>query len=452
MLIAAVSVFAVSAVVCVHRIYVLQRDGLLTHLAIVAAAVAAGAIIGLISRIFRPEPMGQADPLPVIDPRAVVELANDAIISVDSSGRIIAFNPAAEDTFGYDADEIVGEPLAVLLPESVRAEHGANMAAFAAAGEDSRPMGARAPIAGRRRDGSLFPCEASISCLQTGDGPLFTAILRDVTERVKAEGDLRAAKLEAELSNRAKSDFLAAMSHELRTPLNAVLGFSQLLAMDLADGRLGPQYGEYVGGIIGGGNRLLASVNDILDMADFQVGRAALRDKPMDLTSTVKRVIRHNRDAAAAAGVSLGVDLPPAPAWLRADPGRIEQLLNNLVGNAVKFNARGGSASIEIHGADDGGVVLAVADDGIGMDEAQQSVALSEFGQGDQSLSRRYEGAGLGLPLAVRIAQAHGAELKIRSAMGSGTTVSVIFPADRVLAEPPEQGACGATSPLTGAR
>lgn len=439
LMIAAAAVFAAGAVEGLRRVYVLGDDGFATSLAAVIAAAAAGVLAGLALRGTRPEPAGPVEPVPAIDPRAVVELANDAIVSVDGGGRIIAFNPAAEDTFGYDVDEIIGKPLAVLLPESARAGHGAHMAAFAAAGEDSRPMGARAPIAGRRRDGSLFPCEASISCLRTGDGPLFTAIVRDVTERAKAEDALRAAKRAAELSDRAKSDFLAAMSHELRTPLNAVLGFSQLLEMDLADGRLAAEYGDYVHGIIGGGNRLLASVNDILDIADFHAGRTALRDQTVDLTLVAKAVIRRNRDAAAGAGVSLADDLPPAPVLLRGDAGRIEQLLNNLVGNAIKFNKPGGRAAIEAHRADGGGAVIAVADDGIGMDETQHAAALAEFGQGDRSLARRYEGAGLGLPLALRIAQAHGATLDIQSAPGAGTTVFVTFPADRVV--PPGAGA-----------
>ena len=264
-----------------------------------------------------------------------------------------------------------------------------------------------------------------------GGGALAT--YDDVTGSYSAERQLRIAKEEAELASRAKSDFLANVSHELRTPLNAIIGFSEIIK-DQLFGPMGNQrYSEYAIDIHDSGTHLLSLINDILDLSKIEAGKFELHEEPLDLERVTKSCFRIMRDRAEEAGVLLEHRFPAQLPRLKADPRAVKQILLNLLSNAVKFTDPGGRVLVYSSINQDGGMVLHVEDTGIGIAEADIAKAMAPFGQVDSSLSRKYEGTGLGLPLTRHLVDLHEGELTLASNMGQGTHVSIHFPRLRVL-------------------
>ncbi len=256
---------------------------------------------------------------------------------------------------------------------------------------------------------------------------------RDISERVRAERNLRDAKAEAEAANLAKSQFLANMSHELRTPLNAILGFSEMLERGTA-GVLDPRQQEYVGYVRQSGAHLLDIINEILDLAKIDAGKFDLdEDEGIDAGSLAETCLSFVAERAAAGGLSLSVEIKDEVPPLIADSTRLKQILLNLLGNAVKFTDPGGAVVLAVRRAADGGVEFEVRDTGLGMTTAEITIAGEPFGQVDCGLARRREGTGLGLPLARRLTELHGGAFSIASDKGLGTRVVVALPASRVL-------------------
>jgi protein-histidine pros-kinase len=199
----------------------------------------------------------------------ILDIADDAIIAIDSRQRIILFNQGAERIFGYPASEVLGQPLDLLLPERFGAAHRRRVAEFADSHTTSRRMGERHDIYGRRKDGSEFPAEASISKLDLSGEMTFTVILRDITARKRFEQELQQKNLALERAMMAKDRFLASMSHELRTPLNAIIGFTGTLLMRLP-GPLTTDQEHQLQIVQTSGHHLLALINDLLDLAKIE--------------------------------------------------------------------------------------------------------------------------------------------------------------------------------------
>lgn len=251
--------------------------------------------------------------------------------------------------------------------------------------------------------------------------------------RMKVENQsLTSGLAELQQANRVKSQFLANMSHELRTPLNAIIGFSEIIG----DEFLGPvgvrQYREYAKDIHTSGQHLLSIINDVLDLSKLDADRLELDDDELDVGHLIQGARRFVAQRAHDAGVTLSITLAPDFPTLIADEVRLKQILLNLLSNAVKFTPRGGTITVTGARLQSGGAAIAVADTGIGMSAAEIALAMTPFRQVENALTRKYEGTGLGLPIAEGLMRLHGGQITIDSSPGAGTTVSVIFPPERV--------------------
>jgi PAS domain S-box-containing protein len=282
----------------------------------------------------------------------------------------------------------------------------------------------------RRGDGSWI----KINERRTPDGSV-VGIHSDITGAKQREEDLLAAKIQAESSNRAKSEFLAMMSHELRTPLNAVLGFSDIMRQQMLGPIDNPQYIEYLNDIHGGASHLLEVINDILDIAKVEAAEMVLDEEVLDIRDIVDFCERAVAPAAKKGDIALVIAVPENMPTIRADIRKTRQVVLNLMSNAVKFTPAGGNVAVSAAVLPDGGIEIRVVDTGIGIAEADIAKALEPFGQVDSELSRKYEGTGLGLPLVKALMELHGGWFSLQSAEGAGTTASVCFPASRTVME-----------------
>jgi len=261
--------------------------------------------------------------------------------------------------------------------------------------------------------------------------------IRYMLRAARAFDDLRqnqerlvAARDAAEAANKAKSEFLANMSHELRTPLNAIIGFASIMQQSIR-GPIDPRYVDDAKIIADSGAHLLAIINDILDIAKAEAQSLDLSEDMVDIGETVRFSADMVADMAKSGEVacSCGVDDGLPGFW--GDAKKLRQVLINLLSNAIKFTPVGGSVTLSAGRETEGGVAIRIADTGIGIAPEHMSVALAPFGQVDGSLSRKYEGVGLGLPLSKRLVEMHGGVLEIDSELGRGTTITVRLPAKR---------------------
>ncbi|MFZ1990672.1 MAG: ATP-binding protein, partial [Alphaproteobacteria bacterium] len=265
--------------------------------------------------------------------------------------------------------------------------------------------------------------------LQSTIGELDNEIVR----RKETESELRIAKNEAERASHSKTQFLANMSHELRTPLNAIIGFAEMMFQEMLGSIGTPTYKTYAKDIMDSGQHLLAILNDILDMARIDAGRAELTESEVDLGSTISHVLRMFQEPTRTGGKVIQFREPDIPVSLFADERLIRQILINLVSNAVKFTGAEGRVEIRLEWPKDGGVDLVVADNGVGIPADKIAHVMERFGQVENALSRTRGGIGLGLPIVKALAELHGGTLAIESAQGKGTVVRVHLPEDRVL-------------------
>ena len=283
--------------------------------------------------------------------RELLEAAPDAIIEVDRDGRIVLLNAAAEQIFGYRREELLGEPVENLIPEGARGRHGAHRAAYWAH-PVTRPMGFGMILLARRRDGTEFPVEISLSPVKIDDGFRVTAIIRDVSAKQKAEEAIRKANQQLEEQNREldranqlKSEFLASMSHELRTPLHTIIGFTELLAEEL-EGPLNEKQKRFLSHVHQDSQHLLELINDILDLSKVEAGQMQLHPEAFDARTLINEAVNSIRQMADGRGVEVENRVRHETV-VKADRMRFREILNNLLSNAVKFTPEGGTVWVE---------------------------------------------------------------------------------------------------------
>jgi PAS domain S-box-containing protein len=352
----------------------------------------------------------------------VIDSAMDAMVSIDAAQRVVVFNRAAERMFGVPAGEVLGGPFDRFLPPAMRAGHAARMDRFAHAGSQRRLASDGEATMARRADGSTFPIEASISRSGEGDGVLFTAIIRDVSEVHRAR-DALLEKERAEQANAAKSAFLSKVSHELRTPLNAILGFADLMhSADPTDAR---RHAEL---IAQAGRRLLALVNDLLDLSRIEGGALALAPQPLAVPRALRQAAAVLQPEATRRGLALVLEPPPFGTVVQADPRALDQILLNLGSNALKFAPAGGVVRLSAAALDDGRIAIDVEDNGPGIPAERQGELFkpySRLGVPD----RQVPGTGLGLAISLQLARGMGGDIAVFSRAGAGTRMSLRLPA-----------------------
>lgn len=374
--------------------------------------------------------------------RELMEAAPDAIMQVDEAGKIVLLNRVAESMFGYAREELLGKPVEALIPEDLRAKHAEQRAGYNAR-PATRAMGAGLSLSGVRKDGTRFPVEISLSPSRSQPGLLVTAIIRDISERKRAEEQLRqlqetyireltAANRELELRNREveradrlKSEFLASMSHELRTPLHTVIGFSELLAEEL-DGPLNDRQKRSVDHIHRDGTHLLELLNDILDLSKIESGRLELRPEIFDLHAVVEEAMAGLRPLARAKNIILESILETGDA-IEADRLRLRQILVNLLSNAVKFTPAGGRVRVTASQRD-GLAEIEVADTGIGIPQEAHAAVFDKFYQIGETTKGVREGTGLGLAITKRLVEQHGGNIELDSEPGKGSRFTFTIP------------------------
>ena len=263
-----------------------------------------------------------------------------------------------------------------------------------------------------------------------------SALEKQGEEIVRLAGDLAVARDQAEDANRTKSMFLATMSHELRTPLNAIIGFAELIGGEMFGPVGNDSYREYANDIRESGQHLLGLINDILDLSKIESGSDELHEENIEISKVARSVQLLVSQRAQDDNVEFKTELADDLPMLCADKLKLKQILINLLSNAIKFTDTGGKVTLKAWSSVNSGYVFQVIDTGIGIALEDIPKALLPFQQIDNRLNRKYEGTGLGLPLSKALIEMHGGSLDLQSQVGVGTTVTVRFPAERVVRLP----------------
>lgn len=357
----------------------------------------------------------------------------DMIVSVDTKRRIIAFNNAAQQAFGYQPDEVLGQPVHMLY-----ADPGVGTGIHHHALTNGHYTG---EITNKRKDGTLFESYLSASVLRDSQGQVIgvMGISRDITERKQAEAALQASKEAAEAANRSKSEFLANVSHEIRTPMNGILGMAELAL----DTELNEEQREYLELVKASAEALLGVINDLLDFAKIESGKLVLDPREFALRANLHEAMKTLAVPAYHKGLELVFEVhPDVPDRLIGDIGRLRQIIVNLVGNAIKFTAEGevvfrialqqGANCQSLSPAGDTvntcALHVSVSDTGIGIPAAQQQAIFEPFVQADGSMTRRYGGTGLGLSITTQLVTLMGGHIWVESTVGTGSTFHFAVP------------------------
>lgn len=377
--------------------------------------------------------------------RDLLEAAPDAIFEVEQDGTIILLNAAAEGMFGYTRDELLGQLVEALIPDAARATHQQHRARFHQF-PSVRPMGAGLELLARRKDASTFPVEISLSPIRSAQGSRVIAIVRDITARKQSEEEINALhrqftatladtnrqleirNREVERANRLKSEFLASMSHELRTPLHTIIGFSDLLAEELK-GPLNESQKRFVEHIRNDSRHLLELISDTLDLSKIEAGRLTLHPEEFNAADALAGWVEKLRPLANNKRQTM-IETYNADLQVYADPLRLKEILYNLISNAIKFTADGGTICVEAQHAENG-TVFRVTDTGIGIAESEHEAIFDKFYQLGATTKGVREGTGLGLAITKSLVEMHGGQIRVHSQPGAGSVFEFTLPSQK---------------------
>ena len=366
----------------------------------------------------------------------MIASAMDAIITVDSDQRILVFNAAAEKMFRCSAQEVLGQSIDRFIPEQFRAEHRKHIRSFGDTNVTKRSMGALGSLSGFRADGHEFPIEASISQIEVKAQKLYTVILRDITERQRAAEERerllaaeQEARAEAEAANRAKDEFLALVSHELRTPLNSIVGWVDILLTnpDRDEAHLARALE-----VIKRNAALQARIiEDILDVSRIVVaGKLQLEIRPVELPTIIHAAIGAVQLTAAEKRIRIRQSLDRSVDPVLGDPYRLQQIVWNLLANAIKFTPDGGEVEVSLEQAGSNARIT-VRDTGEGIRPEFLPHIFDRFSQADSSGTRSYGGLGLGLAIVRHLVELHGGTVEAYSAgEKQGAVFTVTLPSE----------------------
>jgi two-component system sensor histidine kinase/response regulator len=351
--------------------------------------------------------------------RKLFEQSNDAVF-IHQAGRIIDVNQRACEMLGYGKEQFLAMEITDLYPQEGCTESSKKI---------NSPQGLNSiesilfETLFKRADGAVVPVEIS-SAIIDREHKIIQGIARDITERKRAEEELRKAKEEAETANRTKTEFLASMSHEIRTPMNAIIGMADLLL----ETKLTPEQQQYVQVFLSAGENLLKIINDIIDISKVEAGYVHLETIDFDLNEIIENVCEVMAVRAHEKGLELVASImPDVPIALLGDPTRLRQILVNLIGNAIKFTEKG-EVLIQIENREmkNGKVELlfSVRDTGIGIAQEKIGTIFDAFTQADSSITRKYGGTGLGLAISKQLAELMGGHMMVESTSGQGSTFS----------------------------
>ncbi|GLQ25659.1 ATP-binding protein [Sulfitobacter pacificus] len=362
----------------------------------------------------------------------VINTSLDGVIVSDDRGRIVEFSPAAEDIFGHRAADVIGHELGkIIVPDHLRAGHDKGMERMRQGGEKRVVGKGRVQLEAKRADGSIFPVELAIQSAVTEDGEIYIAFLRDITEQKAGEAELVDARDKAIAGEKSRSEFLATMSHEIRTPLNGLLGNLSLLR----DTTLTGKQDTYMRNMETSGRLLLSHVSDVLDITRYDSGKVSVNLEPMNVSDLLQDIIDSQSGMASTQETTLdwGWD-GPAQHWITSDSDRLQHVLMNLIGNAVKFTKRGRvSVTVSWHSDE---MTFEIEDTGAGIPEDLQDRIFDDFVTGNAAYDREVGGTGLGLSIARRFVDVLGGEILVASELGLGSTFRVVVPAKAAEATP----------------
>lgn len=360
--------------------------------------------------------------------KTVIGTSLDGVVVCDQDGKILEFSPAAEAIFGYSEAAVLGLDIgSVIVPDHLRAAHDAGIERVKMGGDKNVIGKGRVQLEAQHKDGRIFPAEIAIQTATTDEGEIFIAFLRDISRRVAAEVALVTARDKALASEKMKTEFLSTMSHEIRTPLNGLLGSMTLLG----DTDLTENQARYVSYMETSGRLLLSHVSNVLDITSYDVGKLNTYIEPMNISELMQDIVDSQSGTAFKNKTSLvwGWNGPKID-WIFSDHDRLQHVMMNLVGNAVKFTRRGKvSVMIENVGKSDGArLLISIADTGQGMSEDLTKRVFDDFVTGNTAYDREVGGTGLGLSIAKRFVNALGGKIGVRSIVGEGSTFWVELP------------------------
>jgi len=359
--------------------------------------------------------------------RSVAQSANDAIITADSNGNIVSWNRGARTIFGYREEEVLGQPLSLLMPDRYKQAHQQGMERLRSTGEH-RVIGTTVELEGRRKEGGEFPLELALSSWRMGGETFYSAIIRDITERKRAEEALALAHEQALEASRLKSQLLANVSHDLRSPLGSVMGYTEMLQAGIY-GPLAEQQYAALTEIIDSTEQLLNFANNLLGQAQIESGKVVLNVRPFAPVDLLEAIQSTSKALAQAKGLELiGQVAPDMPTTLSGDLYWLRQILVNLVSNAVKFTDQG-TVKVHIYQSDENHWAIKVSDTGCGIPAEAQSYIFEPFRQVDGAATRKqHTGSGLGLSIVKQLTALMGGRVTLTSEVGQGSVFTVLLP------------------------